>query len=62
MINAGFGLDELAIEAGLHERQRPKLGPLSPPPVVPWCGAARRALNKEGRDSTSAGYVFDDLG
>ena len=33
MINAEFGLDELAIEAGLHERQRPKPGPLSPPPV-----------------------------
>jgi hypothetical protein len=29
MVNAGFGLDELAIEAGLRERQRPKPGPLS---------------------------------
>ena len=30
MINAGFELDELAIEAGLRERQRPRPGPLSP--------------------------------
>jgi hypothetical protein len=30
MINAEFGLHELAIEPGLHERQRPKPGPLSP--------------------------------
>jgi hypothetical protein len=27
--NAGFGLHELTIEAALHERQRPKPGPLS---------------------------------
>jgi hypothetical protein len=33
MINAEFGLYEPAIEAAPHERQRPKPGPLSPPPV-----------------------------
>jgi hypothetical protein len=33
MINAGFGLGELAIEAGLRERRRPGPGPWSPPPV-----------------------------
>jgi hypothetical protein len=27
MINAEFGLHELAIEAALHERQHPTLGP-----------------------------------
>jgi hypothetical protein len=30
MINAEFGLHELAIEPALHERQRPKPGPLPP--------------------------------
>jgi len=44
MINAEFGLYELAIEAALLERQRPKPGPLSPPPVPSQSGGrARRA-------------------
>ena len=30
MINAGFGLHELATGAALHERHRPRPGPLSP--------------------------------
>jgi len=29
MVNAGFGLHELAIEPTLHERRRPRPGPLS---------------------------------
>jgi hypothetical protein len=35
MVNAGFGLDELAIEPTLHERRRPKPGPLSPRHLFP---------------------------
>jgi hypothetical protein len=48
MINAEFGLHELAIEPALHERRRPKPGPLSPRHLfLSACtvslGAARRA-------------------
>jgi hypothetical protein len=35
MINAEFGLHELAIEPALHGRQRPKPGPLSPRHLFP---------------------------
>jgi hypothetical protein len=54
MINAEFGLHELAIEPALHERQRPKPGPLSPATCfLSACtvslGAARRAGGTQDR-------------
>jgi len=54
MINAEFRLHELAIEPALHERQRPKPGPLSPRHLFP-----QRLHSQPGRRARRAGGTRD---